>query len=197
MTKLKMLRATASVAAGLTFAAGVGVAGASSGSIDTTGPNSRNIVKFKNLNNKNLTNNNNVGVTNGNSQSAYTGNAKVKHNTTGGNATSGDADNANSLGVNLTIDNSGCGCDGSSGGNGGSWTGDISNTGPHSFNKIKFTNENNVNVTNNNNVGVNNSNTQTAASGSARVSDNTTGGDATSGSASNTNETSVTISLTN
>jgi len=54
-----------------------------------------------------VTNNNNICVTNSNYQTATTGNADVKHNTTGGNATSGNATNNNNTSTSVSINNGG------------------------------------------------------------------------------------------
>ncbi len=170
--------------------------GASDASIDETGPDSYNKVEFDNHFRTRVTNNNNASATNNNPQSASTGDAKVKHNTTGGDATSGDASNESNLDVSYNVDNSGgnwvTGWDGLDG-----VSGDISNTGPDSRNKIEFDNNVRITVSNNNNLSVTNNNSQTASTGDARVSGNTTGGDATSGNASNTSNTTIEMEVTN
>lgn len=63
----------------------------------------------------------------------------------------------------------------------------ISNTGPDSHNTIVASTSNCVTVTNTNTVGVTNVNNQTASSGNATVSNNTTGGSSGTGDASNAN----------
>jgi hypothetical protein len=80
---------------------------------------------------------------------------------------------------------------------GGNNTGSISNTGYNSDNTVSSRVRNSVDVENNNNICVSNDNEQTASSGDARVSENTTGGSATSGDASNTNSTTVSFNVTN
>lgn len=82
-----------------------GFAGATSGSISGTGPDSYNKIKSTTTKKTKVTNNNNLGVNNANQQSAYSGDAKVIHNTTGGSATSGAASNANSTSVSATVNN--------------------------------------------------------------------------------------------
>src|SRR3990167_7196508 len=74
-------------------------------------------------------------------------------------------------------------------------TGSIHNTGPRSYNKVKSTTNKKVKVTNNNNLGVNNANSQSASTGNARVSFNTTGGDARTGAATNNNTTHVSATV--
>jgi hypothetical protein len=194
MKKLLRLAALTVMAFSLT----TGVAAASVGSIDTTGPDSTNIIRFRNRSSVRVSNDNNVGVGNVNLQFADSGDAKVKHNTTGGDATSGDAANDNLTRTRVAIDNSGssgdalanaCGCDGSEA--------SIENTGPDSYNRVSVNNDSSVRVRNDNNVGVLNFSVQSADSGDARVEDNTTGGDATSGDATNVNTTETTVEITN
>lgn len=179
-----------------TAAVGLGVAAASSATIDTTGPMSHNKVSDTMTNTVEIDNHNKVHVDNNNDQSATSGDAKVSYNTTGGDATSGDAKNDNSTDTSITVGSS-CGCTdlGSLFGNGGGNDSSISNTGPKSHNDIKITTTNTLSVENQNYVHVDNNNDQSATTGDAKVYYNTTGGDATSGSASNTNSTSTSISL--
>ena len=81
----------------------------------------------------------------------------------------------------------------------GSWTNTatISNTGPDSYNVIKQSNTSISTVKNENSVKVVNNNSQTANSGSVQSNDNTTGGSAASGEASNTSRSEYDISITN
>jgi hypothetical protein len=194
--KKQLYRAAAATVLGLSLATGVAVAD-NSGSIDTTGPDSNNAVTATTTNRVTVRNDNDLNVRNDNDQRASSGDAKVWHNTTGGDATSGDASNANSTSVDATVDNSGAAMAALGGGGSMSASGDISNTGPDSNNYVTSTQTNTVHVTNDNDVRVNNDNDQHAYSGDAKVSDNTTGGSATSGSASNTNSSSFTFSISN
>lgn len=73
----------------------------------------------------------------------------------------------------------------------------ITNTGPGSNNTANFVNNYNVVETNVNNVVASNLNNQTGATGNANVNDNTTGGNATSGSVNNVNSTSTAIAINN
>ena len=73
----------------------------------------------------------------------------------------------------------------------------IENTGPNSENKIIESNQSTTTVTNTNDITVSNTNKQDAASGTAAVTENTTGGSATSGDASNTNTTGLKINVAN
>ena len=195
----KLTRIIATSAATLTLAGGLaGAAGASSGSITKSGPDSHNEIKDTNSLNMDVNNDNDVNVRNTNPQTSSTGDAKVKHNTTGGDATSGDAANNSSTTATLTVNNSG----GDGGMGGWNWGGSgntatLDQTGPESTNKVTFKNEVDINVRNDNDLKVTNNNSQHASSGDASVSGNTTGGNATSGSASNNNSTSTNVSYVN
>lgn len=178
--------------------AGLAVGVAAASSIDTTGPDSTNKVEVSSYNKAELKNKNNLNVNNNNSQSADTGDAKVKGNTTGGDAMSGDAENSNEADTSVEVDNGACGCIADFfGGSGDLGGGSISTTGPDSYNKIEVKSTNKLEVRNYNNVNVNNNNSQSASTGNATVYHNTTGGDAVSGSASNTNSTSTSVSISN
>lgn len=192
----KILRLVAISVMALSFT--TGIAAANSADIDTTGPDSTNKIEFDSHNSADVDNNNNLSVSNNNDQEAFSGNAKVKHNTTGGDATSGDASNDSLQSVAASVDNSGsssaalgggCGC--------GDNDASISNTGPDSYNKVEVSQSSHVDVENNNNVSVSNNNSQSAFSGHATVWGNTTGGDATSGSASNISSQTTTLTITN
>ena len=186
MTKTIALKAAALSTLGLGLVGGlVGMAGAQS--LSTEGPDSP--IRVHARNHQTWTNNNRVGLHNDNWQSAYSGDAKVKHNTTGGDATSGMASNDNSFDASIGITNSSGG--GSEGGGGAN----LSTTGPTS--PIDVHARNTTTVTNDNNVWVSNHSSQHASTGDATVSHNTTGGDATSGDASNTSSSTVTIDISN
>ena len=190
----KLLRLVAAVTVSLGFVSG---AAAAASSINDTGPDSYNKVKNLSTNSLSIDNDNDVTASNSNHQKAYTGDALVQHNTTGGSATSGDANNDNSFSASVSIDNSGfCGCLGNFG-SGADMGGSIDLTGPDSTNVIENKVNNNVRVNNDNDVRVTNTNDQHASSGDATVYGNTTGGDATSGNASNSNDTSLVLSISN
>lgn len=170
------------------------------GTIRNTGPRSTNTLTSHVSHRVDVDNDNDVSVRNYNTQDAWTGNARVVDNTTGGSARSGAATNSTAFNAHLDVDNSGsvaAAVEPLSMGGGESGSASISDTGPHSNNQISSTMNTNVDVNNDNNISVHNSNTQTASSGNATVRDNTTGGDATSGSASNTNTSSLTLSIKN
>lgn len=177
-----------------------GLAAANSGTIEETGPDSHNEIKYENESNVDLDNNTTVSANINANQDAESGDAKVWGNTTGGDAESGDADNENEVEATLEIDNSGsssaalsCACQNGGGGSDGS----IENTGPDSWNKIKFNDTNNVTVSNNTTVSFTSNTNQSASTGDAWVKHNTTGGDATTGSASNSSSSSFSLSVTN
>lgn len=194
MRKLVRLAGLSVMALSLT----TGVVAASSGSIGTTGPNSVNRIEYRNRNNVNATNNNRVGVANASLQLARSGNARATHNTTAGDASTGNVKNDNLSRTTVRVNNSSssaealrnnCGCSDDDA--------SIDKTGPNSTNVIKFQNQNSTNVTNNNEVGVLNLSVQAAQSGNAKVHGNTEGGSATSGNVSNINTAETTIEITN
>lgn len=73
----------------------------------------------------------------------------------------------------------------------------ISDTGPNSSNSCVVKEDFECEVKNENDFEVVNKNTQEATSGKATVEDNTDGGDATSGSATNSNGTVIDVSIDN
>lgn len=178
-----------------------GYAGAATRTIHHTGPDSYNKIKTEIKNKVRVDNDNDLKVYNDNWQKAYTGDASVVHNTTGGTAISGDARNTNSLNVSATVDNSASASDwagvvgGAGQAGGGSVT--IDHTGPDSYNAVTYKEHTQIDVRNDNDIKIDNDNHQTAVSGDAKVYDNTTGGDAVSGDAVNTNSTSVTLNVRN
>lgn len=175
-----------------------GFAGATTGTIDTTGPDSSNTIKSDTSYRVDVDNDNNLKVHNNNHQKAWTGDAKVHDNTTGGDAATGAAWNDNAFEADVSVDNSASTAGAFSGGaGGGDHEATIENTGPDSYNKVEFKSTTKIDVDNNNNLQVHNNNHQTASSGDATVTHNTTGGDATTGDATNTNSTTVRFEVTN
>ncbi len=197
MIKSRILRATALAATSLGLVAGLtGIAGASTGTINTTGPHSSNKIVSVNKLHVDSNNTNDVALSSQNMQSATSGNAKTTTNTTAGDARTGSATNNNTLNASLTLTNSMP--DGSlSMMSTPTSNGSISNTGPFSDNKVVSVNSATLDMNNQNTVSLQTFNTQDATSGSARVSDNTTGGSAVSGDASNTSSSSFTINISN
>lgn len=174
-----------------------GFAGAATGTNNTTGPDSNNVVRNRTNTHVRVTNDNDLRATNSNDQYSSSGRAGVYHNTTGGGASTGDASNSNSLTARVSVDNSGATAASMPSGDSGSMSGTNSNTGPDSNNVVRNTVNTNVSVSNDNDLTVSNYNTQTATTGSATVAGNTTGGNATTGDASNTNSSSITFEVSN
>lgn len=189
----KLLRFAATVATGASLM--TGIAAASTGTIGTTGPDSTNRIVFRNTTSHSVQNNNNVNVASMNPQFAMTGNATVRHNTTAGSAMSGDAANDSLTRATVTLNNSGAGAGMGMGAQ--SNTASVTNTGPDSKNVVKFEDSHVMTVQNNNNLNVMNMNSQVAGTGNAKVSDNTTGGNAVSGNASNVSTNEFVLTITN
>jgi hypothetical protein len=171
------------------------VAGAATGSIDTTGPDSTNKIEWKNKTELRVDNDNDVRLTNNNPQYASSGDAYVKHNTEAGDATSGDAANHSEFSASVSYRNGLGGWDSLF--NAGAPDASIHKTGPDSYNKVEYSNSTYVNIRNDNDVNITNNNTQTAKSGDATVYDNTEGGSATSGSAENHSSATFEVNITN
>lgn len=177
-----------------------GFAGATSGTIDTTGPDSSNKIRSDSNYRVDVENNNDLKVHNDNDQHAWTGDAEAERNTEGGDATTGSAANENAFDAEVSVDNSGSVgtvADLGGGGNGGDHEATIHRTGPDSYNSVTFDSDTRIDIENNNDLYIHNDNNQTASSGDATVERNTEGGSATTGDASNTNSTSVRFEVTN
>jgi len=198
MKKSKLLRAAAITVLGLSLGAGVASAAPGDASIGNTGSDSFNKVEFDWNHDVDVDNDTDLRLNNDNDQHASSGDADVEDNTTGGDARTGNTSNDSSLTVDGSVNNSGVNAAALGGGNGsGDWSGDIDMTGSHSTNLIDFDSDVDVDVDNNTDLNIWNDNWQSAHSGDANVEDNTTGGSAVTGSASNTSTTSVTFSVTN
>lgn len=190
----KLLLGAAAVVASLSLTAGVAAAQTGDVDVDASGPGAHVKVDSHDRNGVKVRNKTNAAVNNGTYQKAESGDAKVKHNTTGGSATSGAASNGTALSVSASVNNSE-GTEGlGSGGAAGNVTVDAS--GPSSKVKVDSHDKNYVSVKNTLNFSVNNNTTQKAETGDASVTGNTTGGDATSGSAANTSSSSVSLTVT-
>jgi len=164
--------------------------------VDTSnvGPDSKVEVDNKLNNNIDIDVNNDTTINNDINVVAESGDAKVSHNTTGGDATSGDANalvNIINM-INSSID-SGASFLGTLNIH-GEFDGDIlfpegtlenliSTTGPDSTVDINNEVNNDLDVEINNNTAIANNIKADASSGDATVAGNTTGGDATSGTA--------------
>lgn len=195
--KKQLYRAAAATVLGLSLTTGI-VAADAGNNIDHTGPSSTNSVTKHVTHDAHITNDNYVTLTNSNTQTGYSGAATTANNTEGGDATSGDVKNDNYTSADVTVDNSWASTmsdpqSSNQGGNGGS----ISYTGPNSSNTIDTEISKTLEVQNSNNITITNTNSQTGTSGDATVTNNTTGGSATSGNVSNTNTSKFTINVAN
>jgi len=198
MVKLKKAVGAGVLSLGLVVGL-AGFAGAASGTIDTTGPDSNNEVTNETRTEMDIDNENDLRFNTKNHQYASSGDVEVKDNTTGGNADSGDGENNSTVEAEVEIDNSPSVAElAGIGSGGGENTGSIDGlTGPDSNNVIKSETKVDVDVNNDNKIHVYNSNDQVAKSGDAEVRHNTSGGDATSGSVSNTSSSTFTFRVTN
>lgn len=199
---MKVRKTVGAVATSLGLVVGfAALAGAApDSSITYTGPDSYNKIKNEVSAYIKVKNDNDLRVTNNNDQDARTGDATVRHNTRGGDAETGDARNTNSFSASATVNNASGGAWKNLGGfGGGSHDADstIKDTGPDSYNKIENETEVQVRISNDNDLRVTNNNDQDARSGDARVSDNTRGGDAETGDATNSNTTTVNFNVSN
>ncbi len=174
-----------------------GFAGAASGTIDTTGPNSENEISYESSVDWDVENDNDLDFELDNEQRASSGEVEVEDNTTGGDATSGDAHNSYMVEGDVEIDNSGSTNGLGAVGSDSDHSATIENTGPRSENEVTFESEVDVNIDNDNDVNIDVDNEQSAYSGDAEVSGNTTGGSATSGSVSNTATATFNVRITN
>jgi hypothetical protein len=199
MKKVEIKKLVGASALSLGLVVGVaGFAGASTGTIDTTGPDSDNEIRHESRVELDLRNDNEVDLRNRTTQRATSGDARVRSNTTAGNAASGDATNESVVDALVEVDNSSAAGDlsGLVGGQ-GSDTGRIENTGPNSENEVTFENRVEVDIENDNEIDIDNTVDQRARSGDASVRYNTTGGSASTGSASNSSSSIFTVSITN
>ncbi len=195
MRKLLRLFAAVLVSMGVTG----GMAAAATGSIENTGQGSDNDIVWESESEVYLDNRTDVEFDVDLDQDADSGDARMSANTTGGDAETGDATNESEIEAALTIDNSGsssdaltCGCV-----NGGDHEASIDTTGQSSDNRVHFKNESSVRVDNDTDVDVDVDVDQNASSGDAKVWGNTTGGDASTGSATNTSSVVFSLSVTN
>ena len=191
--KQQLIRAAATTVLGLSLTTGFAAA-----DISGTGNSSHNTVKTTSDNSQKVTNSNSLGANNSNSQSAKSGDVSAWDNTTvTGDSGSGDASNGNTVHLTASVDNSGGGTVSSASVSDPATAGDISNTGNDSSNTITVSTSNKTTVQNTNNLSVSNSNSQSAVTGNVKVGDNTTAGGATSGDATNTADSTISLEVTN
>jgi len=197
MKRIKLIRVAAITVLGLSLGAGVASAAPGDATIENTGFDSYNRVDFDWDRDVDVDNDTDVDLRNNNPQHASSGDASQRHNTTGGDAGTGDTSNTSTFRVNAAINNSGSSAAALGGNDNGGWTGGIDTTGADSRNVIDFNSDVDVDVDNDTDIDVTNNNHQSSRSGDARVTGNTTGGNATTGNASNTSTTEITIEVTN
>ncbi len=183
---------------GLVIGLSGGFAGAQSASIEETGPDSDNAVVYKTSAEVEVENENDIAARNANNQVAVTGEAESEHNTTGGDAETGSAENENSFKAKINIDNAASSLgEMNTAPENGNLSSSIETTGPDSDNKIIVKSDVEIEIENENDLHICNTNTQTATTGDAEVEGNTTGGDAITGDASNESTTSLTFTVSN
>jgi hypothetical protein len=165
--------------------------------ISKTGPHSFNKISHRSDSHSKFHNKNKLNVHGVNKQHTGSGKAFSGHNNKGGGAHSGKAGNASSLKAHGKVSAGKPSSHGKGGHQGSKRSASIHTTGPNSYNSISHKSVNNTKVYNNNNVSVKSYNNQYASSGSAKVTGNTHGGSATSGSSSNYSSSSVNVSIHN
>ncbi|HSW85004.1 MAG TPA: hypothetical protein VLF79_00105 [Candidatus Saccharimonadales bacterium] len=168
--------------------------------ISGTGPSSNNSTNLTGNNNFTLNNTNNLGVTNNLTGLALSGNAVVSGNTSAGNAATGNTQDiqnivnmlqssTNALGAGSNVITFTDNIDGDVNGdlmlNPAALASSIQNTGPNSTNAGDTNLNNNLTINNTTNASIDNNINLNAASGDASVTENTSGGNATSGAAQN------------
>jgi len=196
--KFKQLLGATISSLGLVAGLSGGMVSAQGAAIDTTGPDSTNTITYTDTATVVVDNSNTVSGSNENDQSSTSGRAEVEHNTSGGSARSGAASNKTSFGARVSINNAASDSSDMGGaGNNKNISSRITETGPDSTNEIAIDNTRDVVITNTNDLSITNTNTQTARSGSAEVEDNTTGGSATTGNATNTSSEALTFTISN
>jgi len=191
MKKQIVYRAAAATVLGLSLTTGVVAAD----SISNSAPWAHNHTASTTHSSQRVTNTNAVNATSHNYQSAHTGSATTAGNPTGsGGATTGDARNTASVSGDITVSNT------------ASSTmpaptvtppapSSIQNSGMGAHNSTYTSASASSTVTNNNYVRVTSDNVQNASSGEAGVYHNVSGGDATSGDASNSYTGTFTVNV--
>jgi hypothetical protein len=198
MNKLIFVRLA--VGGALAASLGATTALADSGSINTTGPGSTNVVTSSSGNWYNQNTRNNAVVGNYSNQRANTGGVGVNCNTKvdGGGYGSGNAYNTNNGQNTVNISNDGGAMPNNGGGYGGSNNGSLYLTGPYSTNRISSNNTNQFNSSTTNDVSTANYNNQQASSGGVYVTGNTVvTGVGGSGNAGNSNSGTNNVNIEN
>lgn len=194
MIKASVLRYAAIGMASVSLA---GFAAASTVTVSNTGPHSHQTTKLTNKNDVTTKNTNKANVGNLNNQKSQTGNVSAHNNTSvDGDLASGAAGNTNTTTTDVLLSNT------AANGSDPSWLSGDSDvsydmTGPNSHQNTTITNSNSVKTTNTNTVNVLNASNQNAKSGNVNANNNTTVGGLMSGDATNTSDTSTTVSISN
>jgi hypothetical protein len=105
--------------------------------------------------------------------------------------------NDNSTSLSASVSNSTPDLGGMMGGGASEPSATMSTTGPNSSNHINVTSTNTATIHNDNDVYVQSWSDQHASSGDATVANNTNGGSASTGDASNSNSTTVDLNISN
>lgn len=194
---MKILRVAAAVVVGLSLGAGVVSAAPSTSTIDTTGRDSDPTVDIRNRETRRVRHDTNLTIQNNNPQDARSGEARAHDNADDdGDAVTGDARNDSLLRANVTVDNRESSTAALEEADDESEASSvIENTGRDSDPEVDIRNHTRTSVRSNTNVVVQNNNTQTSRSGDATVRDNTDGGNAETGDASNVNTMEVVIDV--
>ncbi len=200
--KTVSVKVASAVIAGLGLTVGVvGAVGAQTGTIGETGEDSTNTVLVNSDTDAHSTKNASVHAENNNAQTAVSGDATVEDGDDDGSALSGEATNNGTAEGTVTVDQ---GPGGGGGGpvlsesyvGGGGAEGSISGpTGEGSTNSVEVNKSALLTQEHNANVNIVNNNPQHAESGAATVIGGNDGGTATSGTASNTSNTTFTIGI--
>lgn len=192
-TLLKILAAVV-LGVGLT----TGLAAAGTGTIDKTGADSSNEIRFNDDVDTDIEAENETDAQIDVDQQADSGNADVNKNTEGGDAETGDAENDADVDADVESSNEGATDLANLGGQGsGDNDASIETTGFNSDNKVVFNNNYNLDVDLSNDTDVDVDVKQDARSGNATSSQNTEGGGASTGNARNSSTTSLSIKSTN
>lgn len=197
MVKGKIVRAAslAVTSAGLLAVMPFGIAGASAGTITTTGYQSYNAVVSKNTSSVHSNNHTNLLIGSASVQGSASGSAYASKNTTGGNVATGNSSNNNSTMTDVSVTTPTPVMPMSMGVGAGDNTGTIGTTGADSVNKVVSVNSSDVHTNTTTNIANLSFSAQESSTGNADASKNTTVGNVTTGNSSNTNTTTTTITV--
>ncbi len=193
-----MKRQLIHAAAGTVLALGLTTGLAAAQTISNTQPGSENILKTHTASITHVYTFNGEEVLNSNMQGAESGSSTVMFNMESGNAASGYANNAATQNTTVDLNNSPvttAALTTTTNTNTGNQS--ISGSGAGSLNVLKTDNFNMTHVATINDLTVGNQSSQQAVSGNATVKFNMVGGSATTGNASNSDTSNVTVNVTN